>query len=1551
MQNLPVSPENSLRVIACPHPFKTANEVHSFDPSISVAQILREIQPDEFLRRRAHVWVNDKFVSALDYETTFPKPGSHIDIRVVPSGGVGRMIGMIFLAIAAMVFIWAAPAIFAALGATLGGALLGVAGGLTALGSVVAGLGAMAIGIVGNLALNALCPPVQPRLGGGGGSADSPTFALQGASNVANLYGPIPKTLGRYRVSPSYGARTYTETAGKDQYLHLCFVWGFGPIQIEDLRIGQTPIGNFPDIQITHKHLLYITPAGVPDLPFTPVNPSPGGFWEWLEEVFGITNTSGGGVILPNPTETFPTVDEGAYPITIKELALAIRTEQNVPNQRSSSEGADELAVDVSCPGGLSGYDNDGNPYAINCIHTVYYKSPEEAFGAFRYVDAITMTGATKSAVRGTLKWTPVTTAINIAKQYDIMVIRTSPVDGRQTMSISYWDVLRTITHEEPVKNLPLWLNPNTGQFEPRRLAVTIMRIKATGQLSGTVNEFSGVVTTICPDWDKGALTSVEINAGGSKYMVGDLIPVIQGLIATDGLIKVSTIGSGGAVTGFTIWHGGSNYMYAMDVTTSPTRGGGTGFKINILEVSAGEWVPRTTQNPASLYREAVQGSQCAKPLPNNRLDLDRLQYWHEYCSKNTTYNAETDLEVSHPWQYNKHVDYQTAAKDILGEIASAGRAAFAWVDSKLGVIIDEPQTFYKGPAFTPRNIVKNSFSATIAYPDMPHAFRVPFRNEEKDYLLDERLVLDDGYLIEGKDAWGVDHAVGDAFYGVNDLEGPNAQTNLLIDPNCELPLDLGSGWGLRWWPDTVLTFQSTEKVKEGTYSIKVEIPLEREHPQAGIFQASTEEATVGKTYKFEAWVYWLSGVAPRPYVTYYVEGGIDQEWPMTVFGNPHSAIGTWQKLTAIYNHTEANNENPFICPMVGINETDGGSVFYIDQAKFVELDPSLPVYKEATVFEQIEFPGVTNNYLIFKHARYHIASARLRPETSQFSTDFEWLVATRGDRFKFAHDVMLVGLAWGRVKDLVLEDIIGYSDDVPPEPIYSGLISGVIVDEFIPMQAGYDYVMRFRCTHPSWPNDSLLCPLVNDLETIKYGSGVKYGEGGVYGHDGLLEPRSGYEVRFVTPIDGADMHPIVGDLFLFGESELEAIDLIIKSIQPNSDLSAIVTAVSYNEAIYEADQGPIPEFDSQMSLPLDWWLPIVDDVRSDGSALLMSADGSWISRILVTLWIPSLLSPLITGVEARYWLYGFPIMGVILPVVDIQSGEVSILPVEDGRIYEFQLRYVRMDGSRGTWTTPVQHTVEGKTAPPEDVTRFTVSQLGGIVTFEWDPVVDLDIAGYEIRYGETAISWAESTLINQVFMGTTFSTSVVPSGQWDFLIKAKDTSGNYSVNAKRESLEIYAFATTLSDIPQHPSWPGTLENFVRNPLTGNLNPDDKYLANDAVYEADFELFDSYVADPYDESSYIAPEIDLGSDKTVRIYARITTNIGPGDPAPGVDNHELQVDYVLEADYIDPGYDGFEPWIIEPGIEARYVLAKVIVDNAIGVCRLTNFQPIVDQPV
>jgi hypothetical protein len=186
-----------------------------------------------------------------------------------------------------------------------------------------------------------------------------------------------------------------------------------------------------------------------------------------------------------------------------------------------------------------------------------------------------------------------------------------------------------------------------------------------------------------------------------------------------------------------------------------------------------------------------------------------------------------------------------------------------------------------------------------------------------------------------------------------------------------------------------------------------------------------------------------------------------------------------------------------------------------------------------ATKFEQLQIPGCSDAEMAWKLGRYHLAVARLRPNTYSWTTDVEHLICNRGDLIFFAHDVISVGLGWGRVKAISVDG--------------SGHIAAVTVDE--PQALIYDpaktYAMRFRAH-----------------------DGVSRTVSVIFASD--AEVRDFIPSPFVVP--ASNINP--GDLFLFGLAGQDHVPMLVKAIEPTSDLAAKITAVDSAPDVLTADSG-----------------------------------------------------------------------------------------------------------------------------------------------------------------------------------------------------------------------------------------------------------------------------------------------------------------------------------------------------------------------------------------
>src|SRR3990167_9434572 len=168
-------------------------------------------------------------------------------------------------------------------------------------------------------------------------------------------------------------------------------------------------------------------------------------------------------------------------------------------------------------------------------------------------------------------------------------------------------------------------------------------------------------------------------------------------------------------------------------------------------------------------------------------------------------------------------------------------------------------------------------------------------------------------------------------------------------------------------------------------------------------------------------------------------------------------------------------------------------------------------------------------------------------------------------------------------------------------------------------------------------------------------------------------------------------------------------------------------------------------------------------------------------------------------------------------------------------------------------------------------------------------------------------------------------------------LIKARDTSGNYSYTAASFDIDVTNALDIVFQKQQAPDWLGTKTNFLVH-WTGKLVPESTKAANLHTRE---ELFEQFVPYPQASCSYEAPEIDLGFDSDVRVWADLQGALGRG--RSGVVDPQLLIDYRTEAG----AYDGFEPWGIGD-VRARYIKEKFTLDTTQGVAYMTGMQATAD---
>ena len=699
--------ETGTRLIARPDPLSTGRIDLAMPEGSTVAEMVAAAGLEIPAWANAHLFIDDLYVPRDRWHLVRPRAGRTVSLSVVPSGGGGKNPLRVILQIAVL----AAVAIFAP---QLAPAFEGFLSAKAAFN-----LASGVIGLAGSLLVNAIAPPATPKFDRLSAERDSPTYAISGGSNALRPWGPVPMVLGRHRVFPPYAAQPYTELDGDDQFWRAMFLIGYGPVDLEELKIGETPIEDFPDVEVEIREG---HPSDPPRALFTDdvfeeglsIELTEAGSWQQrttpqeVDEIsVDVTFPSGLATIANNGTRQnrlvaievqYAPAGTGQWSVGAVGRAFAVRQAGPMgapsPHRREDNDRdryrTDRVVVD-KLTGALSVLKGRRTthppsakpppvpPWAIP-IARVSRRTGQQVIGAASIVDerpadapfgdpgdfAPSVTSPASASIEigaGTLFDPGITTVarqtttvrrglrfpVPVRGLYDVRLRRMTPDSSSpQIVDRAFWTVLRAIRHVDPVQ-LP-------------GMATVALRIRATGSLSGVIQQFNCIATSVVPDW--------------------------------------------------------------------------TGI----------DWVEQATSNPASLYRHLFQGPHMTRPRSDAQIDLAGLQGW-------------ADANAADGRAFNAYIDFSTTLRELAGDVAAAGRAGRGMIDGKWTVVRDRPQNV-PVQVLTPRN--SWGFHASKAFVDPPHGLNVRFINEQAGYERDERVVYADGFdettatRLEALDLFGI---------------------------------------------------------------------------------------------------------------------------------------------------------------------------------------------------------------------------------------------------------------------------------------------------------------------------------------------------------------------------------------------------------------------------------------------------------------------------------------------------------------------------------------------------------------------------------------------------------------------------------------------------------------------------------------------------------------------------------------------------------------------------------------------------------------------------
>jgi hypothetical protein len=319
------------------------------------------------------------------------------------------------------------------------GSSLGLASGGFSQSLLQAGISGSLL-FAGTALINALVPLRKDK-------SSSPAYSIQGLQNQATPDGVVPSILGTHRIAPVYAGTPFTEAVAEDIFVTALFTAGYGPVIWRNLRIGETPIDKYKDVIVETR--------------------------DGYEDDERIT----------------------LYPRQVIQEALSMELKlagpTGGPQSRFTPPDVTECSLDIAFPGGLGGAKKDGGKVSVTVEIRVRFRLVGNEAWDFTAVVPLSANAMSRPLTRTLPLGFPV------RGRYEIELSRlTFDYDdsdqsskSTQRVSRSVWAALRCFRPEYPIN----FAKP---------LALAAVRIRASAQLNGTLDQFNADVSRLCPDWD-----------------------------------------------------------------------------------------------------------------------------------------------------------------------------------------------------------------------------------------------------------------------------------------------------------------------------------------------------------------------------------------------------------------------------------------------------------------------------------------------------------------------------------------------------------------------------------------------------------------------------------------------------------------------------------------------------------------------------------------------------------------------------------------------------------------------------------------------------------------------------------------------------------------------------------------------------------------------------------------------------------------------------------------------------------------------------------------
>lgn len=318
--------------------------------------------------------------------------------------------------------------------------------------------------IAGALLVNALVPVPQPKE-----RETDPSYSISGWKNEQRADAPLPDLHGKIRYAMPWICPPYMEIVGRRLHYRGVLTAGAGRVAFSELRIGQTPFGDYDELEMQVREgvegdePIYLYPRQV------------------LEEAPNVELTR------PYPRDDQNEIIDGSDP-------------EETPVERWTAVETWACTVIIGFPRGLGKFDDDGD---ISSKDVEIRIRAREAGGEYFEVTTLTIWDNTDEVIYAAHTW-----VFPHRGRWQVEVTRmTGERTNPRTFDTTQLVAIQSIRPEYPISS-------------PVPLALVGLRVRATAQLNGSLDQITAICERYGRHWDGEAWTDGTLNSNpGAAFL------------------------------------------------------------------------------------------------------------------------------------------------------------------------------------------------------------------------------------------------------------------------------------------------------------------------------------------------------------------------------------------------------------------------------------------------------------------------------------------------------------------------------------------------------------------------------------------------------------------------------------------------------------------------------------------------------------------------------------------------------------------------------------------------------------------------------------------------------------------------------------------------------------------------------------------------------------------------------------------------------------------------------------------------------------------------